>query len=92
MMGVTFPHCPLSQIFALRTPNSTGTTVPLNAAIVNPNLDVTLGIHPSTNRSSVSMGVKSATIPPKIVSMVDELLASVHLPPARTKNNPRIQR
>lgn len=52
---------------------STGITVPLNLAIVKPYLSKTRGSHCSEKRSSVSMGIRSATEPPKMVSIVDEL-------------------
>jgi hypothetical protein len=77
-------YCALSFFL---TPISTGRTVPLNAAMVSPYLDRMRGCQFSENRSSVSIGLKSSTRPPKMVSIVDELLPmSV---PAR--NFPRVR-
>lgn len=55
------------------TPHSTGRTVPLNFAIVRPKRDRTRGSQCSGKRSSLSIGVRSSILPPKIVSIVEEL-------------------
>jgi hypothetical protein len=76
---ILMPPFPSHSIFALLTPNSTGITVPLNAAIVSPKRLKILGCHPSANRSSVNIGLRSSTSPPNIVSIVDELYTSQYL-------------
>jgi hypothetical protein len=79
MIIILISPFPSHSIFALLTPNSTGITVPLNAAIVSPKRLKILGCHPSANRSSVNIGLRSSTSPPKIVSIVEELYTSQHL-------------
>lgn len=54
-------------------------TVKLNAAIVNPNRSRIRGCHPSANRSSLSIGVKSSIRPPNIVSIVAELIRNQYI-------------
>ena len=67
---LTGPYC----FFTFRlTPKSTGKTVALNAAIVRPYRDRMRGFQSSENRSSVSIGLRSSTRPPKMVSIVEEL-------------------
>lgn len=58
----------------LLTPSSTGNTVPLKAAMVSPYGDLIRGSQLSEKRSSVSIGLRSSTRPPKMVSIVDELV------------------
>lgn len=66
--------------FFTSIPRSTGITVKLNFAMVNPNRSSTLGCHFSENRSSLSIGFRSSILPPKIVNMVAELFTSQYSP------------
>jgi hypothetical protein len=70
---------------------STFNTVRLNVRNVNPLRPSTRGSQPSGIRSSVKNGSRSATLPPKIVSSVEELLVSIRfqLSNANTKNEIR---